>query len=129
MAGAAMAVEDAATLAECLKNFPRKSTLRSAVDLYESLRIPRTKAVYEASVSHGYTLHYPDGPIQQARDAAMRPEVEGKHYIASPNQWSDPTTQRFCYEYDPIEEVYKMLQERPDGTTGFEHHLIGSTHQ
>lgn len=110
--GAAMAVEDAATLAECLKIFPQKHELRSALDLYETLRIPRTKAVQEASILHGHTLHYPDGPLQRARDAAMRPEVEGRHFADSPNQWSDPATQQFCYNYDPVEEVYKMHKKR-----------------
>ena len=115
--GAAMAVEDAATLAECLKSSPRKETLRSALDLHESLRIPRTKAVHEASVIHGHTIHLADGPLQEARDAAMRPEVEGKHYVDTPNQWSDPLTQHFCYSYDAIEEVRKLLRERSGGAT------------
>ncbi|KAK5189022.1 hypothetical protein LTR99_011152 [Exophiala xenobiotica] len=103
--GAAMAVEDAATLAECLKRLHSKDELRHAVDMYERLRIPRCKLVQEASLLHGYLLHYPDGPLQHARDAAMRLEVEGKHFIASPNQWSDPTTQLWCYTYDPVEDV------------------------
>ncbi|OAP60201.1 hypothetical protein AYL99_05203 [Fonsecaea erecta] len=108
--GAAMAVEDAATLAEILKEFPRRETLRKAVSLYEKIRIPRAKAIQEASILHGYTLHYPDGPLQEARDTAMKPEVEGKHFIRSPNQWSDPATQLFCYDYDTISEVHKELQ-------------------
>ena len=102
---AAMAVEDAATLAECLKRLRSKDELRHAVDIYERLRILRCKLVQEASLSHGYILHYPDGPLQQARDAAMKPEVEGKPFIASPNQWSDPTSQLWCYTYDPVEDV------------------------
>ena len=114
--GAAMAVEDAATLAECLKHFPTKEKLRSALDLYESLRVPRTKAVHEASVLHGYTIHLADGALQEARDAAMRPEVEGKHFVDTPNQWSDPLTQHFCYGYEPIDEVYKLLQAKSHGT-------------
>ncbi len=84
--GAAMAVEDAATLAEILKAMPGKETIRDAIDIYETLRLPRTKAVQEASILHGFTLHYPDGPLQQARDAAMRPEVECTHFIESPSE-------------------------------------------
>jgi salicylate hydroxylase len=105
--GAAVAVEDAATLAECLKRLPRKEMLRYAIDVYEGVRIPRARRAQEASIRHGYTLHFPDGPLQQARDAAMRPEVDGRHFIASPNQWSDPTTQIWAYSYDPILEVQK----------------------
>jgi salicylate hydroxylase len=112
--GAAMAVEDAATLAECLKSIPDRKNLRDALDLYQQLRIPRAKAVQEASDLHGYILHYPDGPLQEARDAAMRPEVEGKPFADSPNQWSDPATQQFCYSYDVIDAVHDALEQRSD---------------
>ncbi|KAJ9602227.1 hypothetical protein H2200_013347 [Cladophialophora chaetospira] len=120
--GAAMAVEDAATLAECLKIFPRRDTLRNALDLYEQLRIPRTRAVQEASDLHGFTLHYPDGPLQEARDAAMRPEVEGVHFVESPNQWSDPMTQQFCYGYDAVEKVYETWRNNSKDPTTREKH-------
>ena len=108
-----MAVEDAATLAECLKksSTSSKGSLRHAIDTYEKLRLPRCKLVQEASVLHGHTLHYPDGPLQRARDAAMRPEVEGRQFSASPNQWSDPTTQLWCYGYDPIDEFRRYWEE------------------
>ena len=118
-----MAVEDAATLAACLKAYPRKETLRTALDIYEKLRIPRTRAIQEASVLHGYTLHYPDGPLQEARDAAMKPEVEGEHFIESPNQWSDPATQLFCYDYDPISEVDREVRHlKSNGSPTHENH-------
>lgn len=107
-----MAVEDAAALAECLKVYPHKDTLRTAIDVYESIRIPRTKAVQESSVLHGYTIHYGDGPLQQARDAAMRPQVDNEHYIDSPDQWSDPTTQGFMYSYDVRDAVHEALHQR-----------------
>ena len=114
-----MAVEDAACLAECLKSFAGKDMLRSALKLYEKLRIPRVKAVQEASNLHGITLHFADGPLQEARDAAMRPEVEGRHFVDSPNQWSDPMTQQFCYNYDAVEEVYEALRYKSRGRTAF----------
>ncbi|KAK5189031.1 hypothetical protein LTR92_010990 [Exophiala xenobiotica] len=111
--GAAMAVEDAATLAECLKVHPGKDSLPKALDLYQKIRIPRAEAVQEASDLHGFILHYPDGPLQEARDAAMRAEVEGIHFPESPNQWSDPMTQQFCYNYDAIDQVYQALRDTP----------------
>ena len=104
-----MAVEDAATLAEILEVYPRKDSLREALDLYQKLRIPRTKAVQEASDLHGFILHYPDGTLQEARDAAMKAEVRGAHFVESPNQWSDPATQQFAYSYDAVEKVYEAL--------------------
>lgn len=44
--------------------------------------------------------HFGDGPLQEARDKAMRAEVEGRHFLSSPNQWSDPVTQEWAYGYD-----------------------------
>ena len=110
MLGAAMAVEDAAVLAECLTAYPGKEALKSAIDMYEGLRIPRARKAQESSVLHGYTLHYPDGPLQQARDTAMRPDIDGEHYIDSPNQWSDPATQLYFYMYDVVAETRKELE-------------------
>lgn len=110
--GAAMAVEDAAALAECLDFAASKQDLRDALQLFQDVRIPRVKHVHEASVLHGQTLHFPDGPVQQARDAAMRAEVEGRHFVESPNQWSDPTMQVWCYSYNVVEEVKRIGAER-----------------
>jgi len=110
--GASMAVEDAAALAECLSFITRKHDIHKALKLFQDIRIPRVKHVHEASVLHGTILHFPDGPAQQARDAAMRAEVEGKHFVESPNQWSDPTMQVWCYSYDVVEEVRREWAKR-----------------
>ena len=39
-------------------------------------------------------------PEQEARDESMRPEVEGRHFLVSANQWSDPRTLWWAYGYD-----------------------------
>jgi salicylate hydroxylase len=59
----------------------------------------------EASLVNGLLWHFDDGPEQEARDEAMRPEVEGKQFAESPNQWSDPVTAAWAYGYDAEEEV------------------------
>lgn len=100
-----MAVEDAAILAECIDRINSKEQLAEALSYYESIRLKRTMLVREASLVNGTVLHYDDGPEQEARDAAMRPEVEGRHFIESPNRWSDPATQLWCYFYDIKREV------------------------
>ena len=100
-----MAVEDAAALDEILRLIPSKSTLREAMQVYESVRISRTERMQEASLLNGFLLHLPDGPEQRARDAASQNEVEGKPYITSSQQWSDPSTGRWTYGYDACEEV------------------------
>lgn len=100
-----MAVEDAAALAEALSKIDSKDQLQPALRLFESVRIKRTTQMQEASLLNGKLWHFADGPEQKARDAAMRPEVEGRHFIESPNQWSDPVTQCWCYGYDAEEAI------------------------
>jgi salicylate hydroxylase len=64
-----------------------------------------------ASLINGMLWHFPDGPIQEARDAAMRPEVEGRKFDQSPNQWSDPVTQTWAYGYNAAEEIREAFRE------------------
>ena len=66
--GAAQAIEDAATLAACLTD---GADIPSALARYESARRARTARVQAISRSNGERFHLPDGPRQQARDAAM----------------------------------------------------------
>ena len=100
-----MAVEDACALAQSLKLMSAKSQLARAVDVYEEVRRVRVRQVHESSYRHAYTVHLADGPEQRSRDAAMADEVAGVHFIQSPNQWSDPTTQRWAYAYDPARSI------------------------
>ena len=100
-----MAVEDASALAQALRVIDSPSHLGSALDVYELVRKARTTAMHEASYRHAYTVHLPDGPEQRARDAGMEDEVKGVHFIRSPNQWSDPTTQIWAYDYDSAQAI------------------------
>jgi salicylate hydroxylase len=59
----------------------------------------------QASLINGMLWHFPDGPIQEARDAAMRPEVEGRQFDQSPNQWSDPATWAMDIAADQMREA------------------------
>lgn len=103
--GAAMAVEDAGALAEALNLIVGSVSLSETLELWESERLQRTSQMQRASLINGKLWHFADGPEQQARDNAMRPEVEGRHFISSPNQWSDPVTQRWCYGYDAEQAI------------------------
>jgi 2-polyprenyl-6-methoxyphenol hydroxylase-like FAD-dependent oxidoreductase len=66
--GAAQAIEDAAALAACLTS---SADIPSALARYESVRRERTARVQAISRGNGERFHLPDGPRQQARDAAM----------------------------------------------------------
>jgi salicylate hydroxylase len=87
-----MAVEDGAALAEILSKIDNKDQIPTAMKVFEKERIQRTSQMHQASLINGKLWHFTDGPEQEARDAAMRPEVEGRPFLESPNQWSDPLT-------------------------------------
>jgi salicylate hydroxylase len=74
--GAAQAMEDAVALTTCLiadDDVPR------ALQAYEKLRGPRTSQIQALSARNKIRFHLPDGPDQEARDAAM---------ASSPTDWS-----------------------------------------
>lgn len=98
--GAGMAVEDGAALAVVLSRMASIEELPFALSVYEEERIKRSGDMQRASMVNGLIWHFPDGPEQEARDANMRLEVEGKAFSWSANQWSDPVTQWWAYGYD-----------------------------
>ena len=104
-----MAVEDAAGLAEAISTIGSKSELQTALHVFQTVRVKRANQMQEASLINGKLWHFADGPEQAARDLAMRPEVEGRHFDESPNQWSDPVTQAWCYDYDAEEAMAKAM--------------------
>ncbi|KAK4498765.1 hypothetical protein PRZ48_009275 [Zasmidium cellare] len=114
-AGASIAIEDAQALAQALHLIHSRRQLPEAITTWESVRIPRATAMQEASYRHMYTLHLPDGPQKRTRDRLMEKEVNDEHFIASPNQWSDPTTQRWAYLCDPAAEVRDAWEKREAG--------------
>lgn len=110
--GAAMAVEDGAALGEALRLINTREQIPKALKIFEEVRLKRSSMMQEASLLNGKLWHFADGPNQRARDAGMRPEVEGKHFFSSPNQWSDPVTQWWAYGYRAEEEIAKAWQSK-----------------
>lgn len=68
--GAAQAIEDAAVLGETLAGVA-PGEVAAALGRYEARRKPRASRVQALSRANGKTWHVPDGPEQQARDAAL----------------------------------------------------------
>ena len=97
-----MAVEDGAALAEALSHAHSVDDIIPALNVYQEVRIKRSSQMQQASLVNGIVWHFPDGPEQEARDAAMRAEIEGRTFMESSNQWSDPTTQAWAYGYDAV---------------------------
>ena len=105
--GAAQAVEDAACLGRCLAQ--PDITLASALELYEDLRKPRAERIHYLSDLNNRIFSLEDGPLQQARDHQMIPEVRGEQFVRSPNLWSDPSTKCYVYGYDAERVVDRAL--------------------
>ncbi|KAE8452645.1 hypothetical protein EG329_013904 [Mollisiaceae sp. DMI_Dod_QoI] len=108
--GTAITVEDAAALATVLNLVDDRASLPFALEVWERERLKRSSQMQEASRLNSIIWHFPDGPEQEARDASMRPEVEGKHFMLSANQWSDPVTQWWAYGYDAEDAMRKAWE-------------------
>lgn len=104
-----MAVEDAAALAEAFRQAQNEHDISRVLAEFERVRTKRSTQMVQASFINGKLWHFADGPEQRARDSAMRAEVLGQAFEESPNQWSDPVTQRWAYAYDAVEAVARGL--------------------
>lgn len=127
-----MAIEDAAALAQAISMIGMKSELSTALDVFQTIRVSRANQMQEASLINGKLWHFADGPEQEARDEAMRPEVDGLHFDESPNQWSDPVTQAWCYGYDAEDAVAKAMGRalaEVNGQRGFDGETETDAHQ
>lgn len=113
--GAAMAVEDAAALAETLKYVSSIEDLPEATSLWVRTRMPRVKDIHAASYANGLLLHLPDGVVQRERDEAMKVDLQGKAVGESSNQWADAVFTEMAYGHDPVAEVHSAWLQGKHG--------------
>lgn len=113
--GVATAVEDGAALAEALDHARNPDDLARVLKVFEDVRVERAGQMQHASLIDGKLWHFADGPEQEARDLAMRPEVLGLPFEESPNQWSDRETQQWAYGYDAVQAVASALAAQNSG--------------
>lgn len=87
-------MEDGAFLARALRHVTRGTLpLAAAISLYEAERMPKAKFKQDVSFLNGIIWYLPDGPLADARDQAMRPELEGRRRKGgrrSSNLYGDP---------------------------------------
>jgi len=95
--GSGQAVEDAAILARCLSRVDRDG-VEQALALYEAIRRPRASAIQQDANGRRELYHFPDGPLQEARDERL---AQADPMRA--NSW--------VYEYDADAE-FEELTER-----------------
>jgi salicylate hydroxylase len=86
--GAAMALEDAVTLARCVE---RANTIAEAFRAYEILRKPRVRRIARASLRLG-RIYHAGGPLRAARNALLR--------MTDPARFLDRMA--WIYDFDPL---------------------------
>lgn len=91
--GAGQAIEDAAAITTCLTSLPDP---REALKVYNSVRVPRTAQVQNASHGRAAANHLPDGSMQIERDRAFASQNPLRH-----SDW--------LYGYDAQEAVRRIL--------------------
>lgn len=116
----------AKTIGEAVKG---NISIAEAVELYENERMPKAYAKQQVSFLNGAIWHLPDGPEQQARDAAMSTELTGQPFLRSPKLYGDPATVLEVYGYDAEAHAEKAIakyvqhREPADSQTGISKQL------
>jgi salicylate hydroxylase len=120
--GAAMAIEDAAVLGECLDSLSELAAVPNLLKRYEAIRRPRAERVVELARHNAIALTLPDGTEQQARDerwqaasrvfentVAMREKIEpAARSRPKPDmnqKWGQPGLMMWLYGFDTIEDA------------------------
>jgi salicylate hydroxylase len=110
--GAATAMEDGAFLGRCISQVVQnRISIAQAIEIYERHRMPKAHVKQQVSFLNGAIWHLPDGPAQQARDEAMKLELDGKPFLRSPNLYGDPRTVLSVYAYDAEEHADEAVFE------------------
>ncbi len=114
--GAATSMEDGAFLGRCIGEVVKgRISLAQAIEIYEKERMPKAHFKQQVSFLNGAIWHLPDGPAQEARDRAMKVELEGRPFVRSPNLYGDPMTVLGVYAYDAEEHADSALYEYLEG--------------
>jgi len=106
--GAAQAVEDAATLRQCLAAEP---DLTTALKKYEKIRLPRSSTVQAKTREHQYILHVDDGEEQKVRDTKMALNAD-----ENPIFWGHEERRKWLFSHD-AEVLSKSGANWTEGTT------------
>jgi salicylate hydroxylase len=122
--GAAMAIEDAATLAEVVARLPGSGAdgraIAKALKVYHLLRKERTATLVEMAAFSGRTLHLGEGQAKEERDRQFQ---EARKKGQNPDKWASPDVQKTIYEHDCVKDaqdrfdyLYASLQEQPQSS-------------
>ncbi|KAI1633408.1 hypothetical protein F4809DRAFT_28582 [Biscogniauxia mediterranea] len=111
--GATMAIEDGATLAECVARVPGggadRAVLARALKVYELLRKDRTTMMVELAAFSGRALHLGEGKAKEERDRQFALAREKGQPV--PDKWASPEVQDMLYSYDCVKEAGEKFEE------------------
>ena len=109
--GAAMAVEDAAVLAEVLSQAPDTSsqTINRCLRVYQMLRKDRTAALVDLAAASGRALHLGQGKEKEARDRLFAEAKTNGGKV--PDKWASPDVQEMIYSHDCMETAEHRFSE------------------
>jgi len=66
-------------------------------------------------------MHIGDGPVQEARDEALRREMEAGGYKGeageTPNQWADRVCRTWVWGFDSVGDIERLWAEDEGRTT------------
>ncbi|KAG3189460.1 hypothetical protein PC129_g25158 [Phytophthora cactorum] len=102
--GAAMAIEDGATIAEVLSRAPdtKPDTIAKCLKVYEMSRQEWTANLAQMAFMSGRTLHLGEGKAKAERDSMFQ---EHKTSGSVPDKWTSPDVQKMIYSNDCVEKV------------------------
>lgn len=98
--GAAMAIEDAAVVAEVLSRAPdtEPATLHRCLQIYEFVRKKRTTTLVDLAAFSGRTLHLGDSKAKEERDKLFAASKTSGANV--PDKWASPEVQKMIYSHD-----------------------------
>lgn len=114
--GAAMAIEDAAVLAEVLSLVPdiEATSINKCLKVYELLRKGRTAQLVEWAAMSGRALHLGEGAAKVERDKQFADAKANRGKV--PDKWASPDVQEYIYSHDCMKvaadsfgELYQSL--------------------
>ncbi|KKA29635.1 hypothetical protein TD95_000672 [Thielaviopsis punctulata] len=104
--GAAMAIEDGATIAEALALTPdvKPSSISRSLKAYQLLRKEWCTMLVQMAYDSGRVLHLGDGAAKEERDRMFAEAKAGKAKSV-PDKWASPDVQDMIYRNDVMERM------------------------
>ena len=106
-----MTIEDAVVMGRVLSCVHDPAELPGALNIFEAIRVPRTRMIKVQALGNVDLWHLHDGPEQQGRDAAAQAEVTDNDVTSSPYIWSDKQGLQWLFEYD-LDQVFEKLRDQ-----------------